>query len=108
MVGSDALSHADVDHRALACGRSGRASILNMAEQPAQDTVMVPLTHGEASIVAAALRQYRPYMHPDDPDRLTELAELVSEISILLDRLRPHVITPAPGLLGAFQANPPR
>ena len=69
---------------------------------------MVPLTHGEASIVAAALRTYRPYMHPDDPDRRTELAALVAEISTLLDRLRPHVITPPPGLLGAFQGNTPR
>ena len=79
-----------------------------MADESAQDTVMVPLTHNEASIVAAALRQYRPYMHPDDPNRRTELAELVAEISSLLDRLRPHVMTPPPGLLGAFQANPPR
>ena len=79
-----------------------------MAEQAEQDTVMMPLTHGEASIVAAALRQYKPYLRPEDPDRRTELAELVAEISILLDRLRPHVIAPPPGLLGTFQANRPQ
>lgn len=46
------------------------------------------LSPNDAAILVAALRQYKPYWRPQDPDHGEELGALVQDITRLLGELR--------------------
>jgi hypothetical protein len=73
-------------------------------EDDATQQGVLHLSPNDASILAAALRQYEPYWRPADPDHGEELGALVRDITRLLAELQAREPAGTPGRLGIFQA----
>lgn len=64
------------------------------------EEVVLRLSHNDAEILAAALRQYEPHWRPEEPHHGEELSALVQDIMRLLAELRSREPAEPPGRLG--------